>query len=96
MQGLDALGYSEHIDYDLVESTNPAFQKAIVRVNVFRDHRQVSYCTACIYYEVAVDPERCEKKVWCPMVHLHPVPITPGSASVRTRCREHCLLSRHD
>ncbi len=40
-QGLDALGYSEHIDYDLVESTNPAFQKAIVRVNVFRDHRQV-------------------------------------------------------
>ena len=42
MQGLDALGYSEHIDYDLVESTNPAFQKAIVRANVFRDHRQVS------------------------------------------------------
>ena len=41
VQGLDALGYSEHIDYDLVESTNPAFQKAIVRVNVFRDHRQV-------------------------------------------------------
>ena len=42
VQGLDALGYSEHIDYDLVESTNPAFQKAIVRANVFRDHRQVS------------------------------------------------------
>jgi len=41
VQGLDALGYSEHIDYDLVESTNPAFQKAIIRVNVFRDHRQV-------------------------------------------------------
>ena len=40
-QGLDALGYSEHVDYDLVESTNPAFNKAIVRVNVFRDHRQV-------------------------------------------------------
>ncbi|BDA49001.1 RNA cytidine acetyltransferase [Coccomyxa sp. Obi] len=39
-KGLDALGYQEHIDYDLVESTNPAFQKAIVRVNVFRDHRQ--------------------------------------------------------
>ena len=30
----------EHIDYDLVESTNPAFGKAIVRVNVFRQHRQ--------------------------------------------------------
>ena len=48
MQGLDALGYAEHIDYDLVESTNPAFQKAIVRVNVFRDHRQVGYCRAAI------------------------------------------------
>ena len=30
----------EHIDYDLVESTNPAFGKAVVRVNVFRHHRQ--------------------------------------------------------
>lgn len=49
MQGLDALGYQEHIDYDLVESTNPAFQKAIVRVNVFRDHRQVCCCTATLF-----------------------------------------------
>lgn len=40
-QGLDSLDYKEHIDYDLVESTNPAFGKAIVRVNVFRHHRQV-------------------------------------------------------
>ncbi len=66
-KGLDALGYKEHIDYDLVESTNPAFgaacarlccantclcapdadacvfasaAKAIVRINVFRSHRQ--------------------------------------------------------
>eukprot|EP00891_Asterochloris_glomerata_P009605 jgi/Astpho2/9605/Aster-03877 len=39
-KGLDSLDYKEHIDYDLVESTNPAFQKAIVRVNVFRSHRQ--------------------------------------------------------
>ena len=40
-QGLDAMDYKEHIDYDLVESTNPAFGRAIVRVNVFRNHRQV-------------------------------------------------------
>ena len=45
-QGLEELGYKEHIDYDLVESTNPAFGKAIVRVNVFRNHRQVSLCPA--------------------------------------------------
>ena len=41
MQGLDAMDYKEHIDYDLKESTNPAFGKAIVRVNIYRQHRQV-------------------------------------------------------
>ncbi|ODN05444.1 N-acetyltransferase 10, partial [Orchesella cincta] len=39
-KGFDALEYQEHIDYDLTQSTNPDFQKAIVRVNFFRDHRQ--------------------------------------------------------
>ncbi|CDS09759.1 hypothetical protein LRAMOSA02436 [Lichtheimia ramosa] len=36
----DALGYEEHLDYDIVQSTNPDFNKAIVRVNIFRQHRQ--------------------------------------------------------
>ena len=39
-KGFDALGYKEHTDYDIIQSTNPAFKKAIVRVNVKRDHRQ--------------------------------------------------------
>ncbi|ORY30593.1 putative nucleolus protein [Naematelia encephala] len=39
-KALDALGYEEHIDYDVVQSTNPDFKRAIVRVNVFRGHRQ--------------------------------------------------------
>ena len=39
-KGFDALGYEEHLDYDLVQSSNPAFNKAIVRVNIFRQHRQ--------------------------------------------------------
>ncbi|XP_076252459.1 RNA cytidine acetyltransferase l(1)G0020 isoform X1 [Rhynchophorus ferrugineus] len=39
-KGFDALEYQEHIDYGLVQSTNPDFNKAIVRVNIFRDHRQ--------------------------------------------------------
>ncbi|KAF6255647.1 GNAT acetyltransferase 2-domain-containing protein [Scenedesmus sp. NREL 46B-D3] len=39
-KGLDACGYQEHIDYDLVESTNPDWGRAVVRVNVFRAHRQ--------------------------------------------------------
>ena len=42
-QGLDALEYAEHTDYDLVESTNPAFNRALVRINVFRSHRQARW-----------------------------------------------------
>ena len=39
-RGFDALKYSEHEDYELVQSTNPDFNKAVVRVNIFREHRQ--------------------------------------------------------
>ena len=39
-RGFDALKYSEHEDYELVQSTNPEFNKAVVRVNIFREHRQ--------------------------------------------------------
>lgn len=38
--GFDALDYQEHTDYEIIQSTNPALNKAIVRVNVFRSHRQ--------------------------------------------------------
>lgn len=46
-KGMDALGYEEHLDYDIAQSTNPEFNKAIVRVNVFRDHRQT--IQVCFY-----------------------------------------------
>ena len=39
-KGFDALNYSDHLDYDIIQSTNPAFNKAIVRVNIHRQHRQ--------------------------------------------------------
>ena len=39
-KGFDVLKYDEHLDYDIIQSTNPSFNKAIVRVNVFRNHRQ--------------------------------------------------------
>ncbi|XP_064399699.1 RNA cytidine acetyltransferase-like [Halichondria panicea] len=39
-QGFDAVGYSEHEHYEIVQSTNPEFNKAVVRVNVFSQHRQ--------------------------------------------------------
>mgnify|MGYP000754316762 CR=1 FL=1 len=48
-KGLEALEYKEHKDYDLVASTNAAFNKAIVRVNIFRHHRQVKLSHDCIH-----------------------------------------------
>ena len=36
----DSLGLKEHTDYELVESTNPKFNKCVVRVNIFHTHRQ--------------------------------------------------------
>ncbi|KAI5954509.1 NAT10 [Candida jiufengensis] len=39
-KGFDALGYTEHLDYDIIQSTNPSFNKAIVRVDIKREHRQ--------------------------------------------------------
>lgn len=39
-KGFDALNYLDHTDYTIIQSTNPGFNKAIVRVNVHRQHRQ--------------------------------------------------------
>ncbi|KAF0694993.1 Aste57867_14162 [Aphanomyces stellatus] len=39
-KGLDALKYKEHLDYEIIQSTNPEFNHAVVRVNIFREHRQ--------------------------------------------------------
>ncbi|KAK0078837.1 hypothetical protein PV325_002045 [Microctonus aethiopoides] len=38
--GFDALDYKEHCDYDIVKTTDPLLNEAIVRVNIFRNHRQ--------------------------------------------------------
>ncbi|KAL9133584.1 MAG: hypothetical protein Q9175_005233 [Cornicularia normoerica] len=39
-KGFDALNYLDHVDYTIIQSTNPDFNKAIVRVTVHRQHRQ--------------------------------------------------------
>lgn len=35
-KGMDAMGLEEHLDYDIVQSTHAAFNRAVVRVNVRR------------------------------------------------------------
>ncbi|KUJ24104.1 DUF699-domain-containing protein [Mollisia scopiformis] len=39
-KGFDALNYLDHEDYSIIQSTNPELKKAIVRVNIHRQHRQ--------------------------------------------------------
>ncbi|OCT46930.1 hypothetical protein CLCR_02235 [Cladophialophora carrionii] len=40
VKGFDALEYMDHVDYTILQSTNPEYNKAIVRINVHRQHRQ--------------------------------------------------------
>lgn len=40
LKGLELAKYQEHTDYEVIQSLNPDFNRAIVRVNVYRDHRQ--------------------------------------------------------
>ncbi|KAM4721086.1 RNA cytidine acetyltransferase [Rhinophrynus dorsalis] len=39
-KGFDSLQYQEHLDYEIIQSVNPEFEKAVIRVNVFKEHRQ--------------------------------------------------------
>lgn len=39
-RGFDSLSYLEHEHYEIVQSTNPEFNKAVVRVNIYQQHRQ--------------------------------------------------------
>ncbi|XP_049848272.1 RNA cytidine acetyltransferase-like [Schistocerca gregaria] len=39
-KGFDSLGWKEHLDYELIQSTNPSWNGCIVRINVFKTHRQ--------------------------------------------------------
>lgn len=40
LKGFDALEYQENIDFTIVRSTNPDFNKAIIRINLTRNNRQ--------------------------------------------------------
>jgi N-acetyltransferase 10 len=40
LKGLDALGYIDHQDYNIMQSTEKDQAKVIVRIDIFRQHRQ--------------------------------------------------------
>lgn len=39
VKGLEALGMKENQHFDIIQSTNPEFNKAVVRVNIYKTHR---------------------------------------------------------
>ncbi|OIT27221.1 rna cytidine acetyltransferase 1 [Nicotiana attenuata] len=39
-KGFTMLEYKEHLHYDIVISNNPEFKKSIVRINIYKQHRQ--------------------------------------------------------
>lgn len=41
VKGFEAMGLEEHLDFELIQSVNSEFNKALVRINVFKKHRQV-------------------------------------------------------
>ncbi|VDK71774.1 unnamed protein product [Litomosoides sigmodontis] len=41
VKGLEAMNYEEHTDFELIQSTNKQYNKALVRINVSKSHRQV-------------------------------------------------------
>lgn len=40
LKGLEAIHFQQHTDYEVIYSSNNDHNKAIVRINIFRDHRQ--------------------------------------------------------
>ncbi|XP_026330911.1 RNA cytidine acetyltransferase [Hyposmocoma kahamanoa] len=72
LKGLDACLYQEHIDYNIVRSTNPDFKKAIVRINIARNSRQtVQYITPDDHSLLAAaDLVLVDEAAAIPLVHV--------------------------
>ena len=40
-KGLDLLGYKENSEYEIIQSRNKELKGSIIRVNIFRSHKQI-------------------------------------------------------
>ncbi|CAK5009430.1 unnamed protein product [Meloidogyne enterolobii] len=46
LKGFEAIGYQEHADFEVIKSLDPSMDKCVVKINVFRRHRQtIQYIT---------------------------------------------------
>lgn len=52
-KGLETLGYKENMDYNVIQSTNPEFNNAIIRIDIFRSHNQyIQYILPTDYLKI--------------------------------------------
>ena len=78
-KGFDAIGYKEHLDYELVQSTNPEFNSAIVRVNIFHSHRQTIQVQQHTHTHT----------------HTHSLALARARARARTHAYTHATYASH-
>ena len=52
-----ALLWKEHLEYEAVQSTNPALNNAVVRINIFKTHRQTIQYIAPQHTDVLAQAE---------------------------------------
>ncbi|PHT72066.1 hypothetical protein T459_22851 [Capsicum annuum] len=58
-KGFTMLLYKEHLDYDIVKSSNPKFKKSTVRINISKHQRQTIQIS-CISLLASVFSEGCQ------------------------------------
>ncbi|KAF0980690.1 hypothetical protein FDP41_013173 [Naegleria fowleri] len=68
IKGLESLKYKDQQDFEIVQSTNPAFNNAVVRLNIFKNHRQT------IQY---IQPEDSQKLGQCELLVIDEAAAIP-------------------
>lgn len=49
----------EHLHFDLVRSTDPEFKKAIIQINIYKQHRQTIQVRAAVGKPVDINCMTC-------------------------------------
>ena len=82
-KGMDVLGYEENLDYDIAQSTNPDFNKAFVRVNIFKQYHEIIQVSLLSYFQSS-NPDSLSSYIQPQDAHVlgqtelsHPIPMPP-------------------
>jgi N-acetyltransferase 10 len=88
--GMKALGYVINVDYDAMESTNPEFKHVIVRVNIYKTHRQT---IQVLFSSLFCAKLKCDSNYCSGYSHkMHMFSVRPNLLSLTRRPPSHFLL----